>query len=261
MTDSTSSLRPEEARSAGVTVVPLQVVVDGESRPESDGAGRRGGGGAAGRPDGHHLATQPGVLRGRVRRPGRPGASAVVSVHLSAAISGTCAAAERAATDAAVPVTVVDCRTLAMAAGFAVLSARGRGAVRVRRRRSWPRVAREPGRGKHHLLLRGHPGVPAARRPDRPGRGRARLRAVGEAAADRGRRADPPLRTGPDRVSRAGPAGGAVPVRSGRGSRAQRARRRRRAPPGQPGGGGAPGRPAAEPGRWVGRSSCARSAR
>ena len=51
------------------------------------------------------------------------GATAVVSVHLSAQISGTCAAAERAAADAALPVTVVDCRTLAMAAGFAVLSA------------------------------------------------------------------------------------------------------------------------------------------
>src|SRR5918998_3168300 len=35
VTDSTSSLTPEEARSAGVTVVPLQVIIDGESRPES----------------------------------------------------------------------------------------------------------------------------------------------------------------------------------------------------------------------------------
>jgi DegV family protein with EDD domain len=45
-----------------------------------------------------------------------------VSVHLSAEISSTCGAAERAAADSGVPVTVVDCRTLAMAAGFAVLS-------------------------------------------------------------------------------------------------------------------------------------------
>ncbi len=50
------------------------------------------------------------------------GYDAVVSVHLSAKISGTCAAAERAASTAPVPVTVVDSATLAMAAGFAVLS-------------------------------------------------------------------------------------------------------------------------------------------
>ncbi|HEV2870831.1 MAG TPA: DegV family protein, partial [Actinomycetota bacterium] len=53
----------------------------------------------------------------------RQGARAVVSVHLSAKISGTCAAAEQAAAAAPVPVTVLDCGTLAMAAGFAVLTA------------------------------------------------------------------------------------------------------------------------------------------
>ena len=123
VTDSTSSLRPDEARSAGVTVVPLQVVVDGESRPESEvpaaevaAALRAGRAVTTSRPSPESFASVYADLAGR-------GASAVVSVHLSAAISGTCAAAERAATDAAVPVIVVDCRTLAMAAGFAVLSA------------------------------------------------------------------------------------------------------------------------------------------
>jgi DegV family protein with EDD domain len=123
VTDSTSSLRPDEARSAGVRVVPLQVVVDGESRPESDvpaaevaAALRAGRAVTTSRPSPESFASIYADLAGR-------GASAVVSVHLSAAISGTCAAAERAANDAAVPVTVVDCRTLAMAAGFAVLSA------------------------------------------------------------------------------------------------------------------------------------------
>ena len=58
------------------------------------------------------------------------GYSAIVSVHLSERISGTCGAAEIAAGTVAVPVTVVDSRTVGMGAGFAVLSgaeaARGR---------------------------------------------------------------------------------------------------------------------------------------
>ena len=123
VTDSTSSLGPEEARSAGVTVVPLQVVVDGNSRPESDvpaaevaAALRAGRSVTTSRPSPESFAATYADLAGR-------GVTAVVSVHLSAEISGTCAAAERAAAEAAVPVTVVDCRTLAMAAGFAVLSA------------------------------------------------------------------------------------------------------------------------------------------
>ncbi|HZA73433.1 MAG TPA: DegV family protein [Propionibacteriaceae bacterium] len=123
VTDSTSSLEPEEARSAGVTVVPLQVVIDGKSRPESDvpaaevaTALRAGRTVSTSRPS-------PETFAAAYADRAEQGATAVVSVHLSAEISGTCAAAERAASDAAVPVTVVDCRTLAMAAGFAVLSA------------------------------------------------------------------------------------------------------------------------------------------
>jgi DegV family protein with EDD domain len=123
VTDSTSSLGPEEAVSAGVTVVPLQVVIDGESRAESEvpaaevaAALRAGRTVSTSRPTVESFAATYADLAGR-------GATAVVSVHLSAQISGTCEAAERAAADAAVPVTVVDSRTLAMAEGFAVLSA------------------------------------------------------------------------------------------------------------------------------------------
>ena len=122
VTDSTSSLTPEEARSAGVTVVPLQVIIDGESRPESAvpaaevaAALRAGRTVTTSRPSPESFAAAYAELAAS-------GATAVVSVHLSAEISSTCGAAERAAADAAVPVTVVDCRTLAMAAGFAVLS-------------------------------------------------------------------------------------------------------------------------------------------
>ncbi len=112
-------------------IVPLQVVIDGVSRPESVGA--------------HDPTTSvvtPGevarALRaGRVVTTSRPapdafvqvyrqlaeaGFDAVVSAHLSRAVSGTIDAAAVAAPDAPVPVTVVDAGTVAMATGFAVLA-------------------------------------------------------------------------------------------------------------------------------------------
>jgi DegV family protein with EDD domain len=50
------------------------------------------------------------------------GHDAIVSVHLSSKISGTCSAAQVAAASVDIPVLVVDSMTLAMAAGFAVLT-------------------------------------------------------------------------------------------------------------------------------------------
>jgi DegV family protein with EDD domain len=51
------------------------------------------------------------------------GATAVVSVHLSSEMSGTCQSAVLAAQQSPIPVEVVDSRSLGMAMGFAVLSA------------------------------------------------------------------------------------------------------------------------------------------
>ena len=51
------------------------------------------------------------------------GASAVVSVHISSEMSGTCQSARLAAEQAPIPVEVVDSRSLGMAMGFGVLSA------------------------------------------------------------------------------------------------------------------------------------------
>ena len=123
VTGCTSSLDPGQAARAGVTVVPLQVVIDGCSRPETEVAPTEV---AAALRAGRSVTTSrptPEVLSSTYAALGRRGASAVVSVHLSAKISGTCAAAEQAAAAAPVPVTVLDCGTLAMAAGFAVLAA------------------------------------------------------------------------------------------------------------------------------------------
>lgn len=135
VTDSTSSLPPEAAQRAGVTVIPLQVVIDDVSRPEAPGgvsaetvsrALRRGARVSTSRP-------APEVFAGVYAELAEAGAEQVVSVHLSHKMSGTYEAATVAAASSPVPVTVVDSDTLAMAAGFAVLqgveAARGGGSV------------------------------------------------------------------------------------------------------------------------------------
>jgi DegV family protein with EDD domain len=124
VTDSTSYLAPDTADSAGVIVVPLQVVVDGRSFDEGTAFGPR------------ELSD---ALRRKVRvSTSRPsprafldayesavaaGATAVVSVHISGQLSGTADAARLAANDAPVPVDVIDSQSLGMGLGFAALSA------------------------------------------------------------------------------------------------------------------------------------------
>ena len=125
VTDSTSSLGEAEVSRTGITVIALQVVVDGLSRPETAvevtpavvAAALRGGKRVStSRPSPEVFAATYAELAGR-------GYAAIVSVHLSSAISATCDAARVAAEAAPVPVTVVDSGTIAMATGFAVISA------------------------------------------------------------------------------------------------------------------------------------------
>ncbi len=125
VTDSTSSFAPDQAERAGIRVIPLQVVLDGWSRPEDQvdptevaTALRSGRRVTTSRPSPDAIAAVYAELAAS-------GCTAVVSVHLSAAISGTVAAAEVAARDAAVPVHVVDSRVAGMATGFAALAAAG----------------------------------------------------------------------------------------------------------------------------------------
>ena len=124
VTDSTASLPPELAGDRGIVVVPLQVMIGADVLEE----GRQ--------------ATQQTVVDAlRVFAPvstSRPapetfakvyesaaagGAAAVVSVHLSAEVSGTYDSAVLAADQVAVPVIVVDSRQVGLATGFAALSA------------------------------------------------------------------------------------------------------------------------------------------
>ena len=129
VTDSTSSLAPAVAEQAGVVVVPLQVIVDGTSRPESfrPGLGTLTPGAvAAALREGRTVSTSrpaPEAFSSAYAAAAERGASAIVSVHLSGAISSTRDAAELAARTAPVPVTVVDSRTVASGCGFAALAA------------------------------------------------------------------------------------------------------------------------------------------
>ncbi|MGL5826766.1 MAG: DegV family protein [Nocardioides sp.] len=126
VTDSTANLSSECAAAHGITVVGLQVVVGDTVMSE----GVRGGATPT-------LVAQ--ALRARVpvstSRPppaafaaaygaaAAAGASAVVSIHLSATMSGTYESAQIAARSAPVPVFTVDSRQVGIATGFAVLTA------------------------------------------------------------------------------------------------------------------------------------------
>ena len=65
----------------------------------------------------------PQVFAETYQRLADEGASAVVSIHLSSQMSGTVEAARLAASEAPIPVEVVDSETLGMAMGYAVIAA------------------------------------------------------------------------------------------------------------------------------------------
>ncbi|MGN9838013.1 DegV family protein [Nonomuraea sp. H19] len=119
-----------------MTVVPLQVIVDGTSYDE----GSYGGGSSTGVPHGGRASGNEGFLAGDLASvtTSRPapagfascysslaaaGATGVVSIHLSAEMSGTIESARAAARDAPVPVEVIDSRSIAMGIGYPVLAA------------------------------------------------------------------------------------------------------------------------------------------
>jgi DegV family protein with EDD domain len=127
VTDSTASLSARTAADRGITVVPLQVVIGATSYDECGGNG----------------AVTPQMLADALKEwtpvsTSRPnpeailetyeklvadGAEAIVSVHISAELSGTFESAQLAARRSAVAVTLVDSRQVGMGTGYAVLAA------------------------------------------------------------------------------------------------------------------------------------------
>ena len=124
VTDSTAHLTPDEAASLGVEVVPLDVVLGGETG--LDGIEVGPGDVAAALASSQPVSTSrpaPARFLAVYENARHAGAEEVVSLHLSADLSGTADAARIAAREASIPVTVVDSRQIVLGLGFAVMEA------------------------------------------------------------------------------------------------------------------------------------------
>ncbi|HET7351792.1 MAG TPA: DegV family protein [Marmoricola sp.] len=126
VTDSTASIPPGVAAEAGITVVPLQVVIGATAYDE----GVDGGVTPAMLADALKAWTpvstsrpNPEAMLEVYERLAAEGATSIVSVHISAELSGTYESAQLAARRSPVPVIAVDSRQVGMGTGFAVLAA------------------------------------------------------------------------------------------------------------------------------------------
>lgn len=125
VTDSTASLTPEVAGECGVSVVPVQVVIDDVSYDEGAEEASPACVAAALR-EKRSVSTSrpaPAVFADLYRRLADEGADEILSVHLSSEVSGTLESAQVAARHAPVPVTCVDTRQVGFGTGYAVESA------------------------------------------------------------------------------------------------------------------------------------------
>jgi DegV family protein with EDD domain len=124
VTDSTASLPLDLVVSHRIRVVPLHVVLGGQqfsegvdvTTAEVASALRKFTAVSTSRPS-------PQAFLDTYQAAAASGADAVVSVHISSDMSGTVESAALAASRSPIPVEVVDSRSLAMAMGYAVLSA------------------------------------------------------------------------------------------------------------------------------------------
>lgn len=125
VTDSTAMLSAEVVEARGITVVPLQVVIGPDVYDEGTGGATPEGVAEALR-DYRPVSTSrpaPAVFGEVYARLADEGATAIVSVHLSAEMSGTFESAQLAARAASVPVETVDTRQVGPGVGYAVLAA------------------------------------------------------------------------------------------------------------------------------------------
>lgn len=125
VTDSTASLAVELAEARGITVIPLQVVIGARVHDEGeDGATPEAVAEAlrefvpvsTSRPS-------PATVLEAYERLAAAGVEGIVSVHLSAEMSGTFESVQLAARESPVPVVAVDSRHVGVGTGYAALSA------------------------------------------------------------------------------------------------------------------------------------------
>jgi DegV family protein with EDD domain len=123
VTDSTAYLPPELRERHGIRVVPLTVLIGGLAHDEDAVAP---GVVAQALRDRTPVTTSrpaPARFADAYREVAEQGYDAVVSIHLSAEMSGTWGSARIAAAESPVPVEVVDSRSLGMGLGFAAITA------------------------------------------------------------------------------------------------------------------------------------------
>ncbi|MEU2654053.1 DegV family protein [Streptomyces sp. NPDC007325] len=124
VTDSTAYLPPRTMERHAITAVPLTVVIGDRALLEGTEISARSLAEALQKR--RSVTTSrpsPEVFAATYREAAEAGARAIVSLHLSAEVSGTYDAAVLAAKDAPVPVRVVDTRMIGMALGFCALAA------------------------------------------------------------------------------------------------------------------------------------------
>ena len=128
--DSTLAVPPEDAERYGIRIVPVHVVDDGRSLRE--GVDISPAQVAERLRSGARLTTSrpsPQEFLEVYRSLADAGATGIVSIHLSAELSGTVESARLAATASPVTVEVVDTRTITMAGGYAAIDAAATAAV------------------------------------------------------------------------------------------------------------------------------------
>jgi DegV family protein with EDD domain len=124
VTDSTACLPADLVASSGIRVVPLRVAAGG--LVSDDGPAALSGALETELRRGARLSTAspaPAAFAAAYAAAAAAGSAGVVSVHISAGLSGTVNSARLAAAGAPVPVRVVDSRSLGMGLGFAALTA------------------------------------------------------------------------------------------------------------------------------------------
>jgi DegV family protein with EDD domain len=125
VTDSTASLPTEVAAAHGITVVPLQVVIGSEVFDEGSAEATPARVAEALR-EFRPVSTSrptPAALIDVYEHLAESGANEIVSVHLSAEMSGTFESAQLAARDFRIPVHAVDSRQVGVATGYAAITA------------------------------------------------------------------------------------------------------------------------------------------
>jgi DegV family protein with EDD domain len=120
VTDSTSSLSPADAEREGIAVVPLQVIIGAETYTEGvDVTADMIAEALASFVPVSTSRPTPDDFLAVYERLAAEGADAIVSVHLSAKMSGTLDSAILASKQASVPVTCIDSTQVGLATGFA----------------------------------------------------------------------------------------------------------------------------------------------